>query len=154
MPAVPLLSSTPVRDLEALEDSARLTIEGDISDTLLKGTRVEVLRVKMVHVVRLFVELVHVEVLNTDANFTGLLNVEPVGDESDVRVAELNEIADNGLELVARVEQNLDPADLALRAQVMLQRAIHLPFIEDGDVDSAVQKTSLELHHLCTLIFL
>ena len=120
MPAVPLLSSTPVRDLEALEDSARLTIEGNISDTLLKGTRVEVLRVKMVHVVRLFVELVHVEVLNTDANFTGLLNVEPVGDESDVWVAELNEIADNGLELVARVEQNLDPTDLALRAQVML----------------------------------
>ena len=66
LPAASLLGGGPVGHSEALEESAGLSVEGNISNTLGKGTGMEVLSVHMVHVVRLLVELVHVEVL--DAN--------------------------------------------------------------------------------------
>ena len=76
LPAIPLLGSCPVGDFEALEDVARFTVESNISDALLQSGRVEVLRVDVVHEIRLLVELVHVEVLDTDADLTGLFDVK------------------------------------------------------------------------------
>ena len=67
LPAVPLFSGGPVGHLETLEERAGLSVESNISNSLKKGVGVEVLSVHMVHVVRLLVELVDVEVLDTDA---------------------------------------------------------------------------------------
>jgi len=67
LPAVSLLGGGPVGHLETLEEGAGLSVEGDISNSLEEGLRMEVLGVHMVHVVRLLVELVDVEVLDTDA---------------------------------------------------------------------------------------
>ena len=50
--------------------------------------------------------------------------------------------------LVARVEKDLNPANLTLGADVVPDRAVDLPLVEDGNVDGTVQKTSLKLHHL------
>ena len=108
----------------------------------------EVLRIDVIHEVWLLVELVHVEVLDTDADLAGLLDVELVRNEGEVGVHKLHERADDRLELVARVEKDLNPANLTLGADVVPDRAVDLPLVEDGNVDGTVQKTSLKLHHL------
>ena len=67
LPAVSLLGGGPVGHLETLEERAGLSVEGNISNSLEKGLRMEVLGVHVMHVVRLLVELVDVEVLDADA---------------------------------------------------------------------------------------
>ena len=67
LPAISLLGGGPVGHLETLEERAGLSVEGNISDSLEKGIGMEVLGVHVMHVVRLLVELVDVEVLDTDA---------------------------------------------------------------------------------------
>ena len=61
-----LLSGGPVRNLEALEDSTRVSVEADITDTLKEALRVEVLSVDVVLNVRLLVEFIAIEVLNSN----------------------------------------------------------------------------------------
>lgn len=67
LPAVSLGGGSPVRNLEALEDSTGLSVETHVTNTLKEGVGVEVLSVKMVHDVRLLVEFVAIEILNTHA---------------------------------------------------------------------------------------
>ena len=150
LPAVPLLGGCPVGHAEALEDGAGLAVEGNLSDALLQRRRMEVLCIDVVHEVGLLVELVVVEVLNADANLTALLDVELVCYEREVWVDELHKRAGDGLKLVARIIQDLDPANLALPAQRLLQGAVELSLCQERLIDSAVQKTSLELHHYDT----
>ena len=62
-----VLSLCPVGNTEALENTAGLAVEGDLTHTLEKGLGVEVLRVQVEHDVGLLVELVTVNVLDADA---------------------------------------------------------------------------------------
>ena len=66
IPAVLVLVLGPVGDAEALEDSSGTTVEGDISDTLKDGVWVEILSVDVMHDIRLLVELVTIDILNTE----------------------------------------------------------------------------------------
>lgn len=66
-PAVLLLGGSPVGDSEALEHSARLSVETDITDSFEDGGGVEVLGVHVEHDVGLFVEFVAVNVLNSQS---------------------------------------------------------------------------------------
>ena len=61
-----LLSGGPVRNLEALEECTRLSVEANITDTLKESCRVEVLSVDVVLNVRLLVEFIAIEVLNSN----------------------------------------------------------------------------------------
>lgn len=61
-----LLSSGPVRDSEALEYGSGSTVEVNLTDTLEKGVRVEVLSEDVVLNVGLLVEFIAIEVLNTN----------------------------------------------------------------------------------------
>ena len=97
-PTVSLLSGCPVGYFETLEESTGSTIECDVSDSLKHGIRMEVLSVNVMLDVRLLVELIAVEILdsysyiiNININwidkvtyFPGLLDVESVGDEGEV----------------------------------------------------------------------
>jgi hypothetical protein len=67
LPAVVLLSGSPVGDSETLEDSTGLSVESDITDTLEHGVGVEVLSVQVMHDIRFLVEFVAVYVLNAEA---------------------------------------------------------------------------------------
>jgi hypothetical protein len=64
---VSLLSGGPVGDLEALEESSGSSIEGDVSDSFEEGVGVEVLGVDVELNVGLLVELIAIEVLNSNA---------------------------------------------------------------------------------------
>lgn len=68
----------------------------------------EVLCIKMIHVVGLFMELVFIEVLNSDTNFTCLLNMESVSDESEIRMYEPYDVTCSCLQLVLRVKHHFD----------------------------------------------
>ena len=67
IPTVHFLALSPVGHAEALEDGAGLSVEGHVSHTLENSLRVEVLRVDVVHHVGFLVELVAVDILNTEA---------------------------------------------------------------------------------------
>ena len=108
LPAVSLLGSGPVWNSESLEDGSWLPVEGNVSNTLQKSLRVEVLSVNVMHEVGLLMELVHVEVLDSDTcsmsdlvepltNFPGLLDVESIGDPGNVRVNKADYISDGSL---------------------------------------------------------
>lgn len=62
-----LLCVSPVWDLEALENGTRLSVESYVTNTLEEGVRMEVLCVNVVHDIRLFMELVLIQILNTHA---------------------------------------------------------------------------------------
>jgi hypothetical protein len=66
LPTVLLLSGGPVGDLEALEESTGLSVEADITDTLKETVRVEILSVDVMLNVRLLVEFIAIEVLNSN----------------------------------------------------------------------------------------
>lgn len=89
-------------------------METDVPHSLEKGGGVEALGVDMPHNIGLLVELVHVEVFNSNSTFPGLLNMEFVGDESQVRVNGSQSSGNVLLELVSRVEHNLNPSKLTL----------------------------------------
>jgi hypothetical protein len=63
---VALLSGGPVRDLEALEEGTRLSVETDITDSLEKGIGVEILSKNVMLNVWLLVEFIAIEVLNSN----------------------------------------------------------------------------------------
>lgn len=67
-----LLSGGPVGNLEALEESTRVSVEADITDTLMEGGRVEVLSENVMLNVGLLVEFIAIEVL--DSNTYIILN--------------------------------------------------------------------------------
>jgi hypothetical protein len=67
-----LLSGSPVRDLEALEEGARASVEVHLTDTLEKGIWVEVLSENVMLNVGLLVEFIAIEVL--DSNTYIILN--------------------------------------------------------------------------------
>lgn len=99
--------------------------------------------IDVIHKVWLFVELIHIEVFNSNTNFSGLFNMEPIGNECDVRMGEPDDIAENGFNSVSRIEQDFDPSDLSLGSQIMIEWSGNLSFIENAYVDSAIQKASL-----------
>jgi len=72
LPSVLLLCGGPVRNLEALEESSRVSVEADITDTLMEGGRVEVLSENVMLNVGLLVEFIAIEVL--DSNTYIILN--------------------------------------------------------------------------------
>jgi len=79
LPAVLFLGGGPVGDTETLEHGTGLTVETDITHALKQSGRVEILSINVHHDVRLLVELVVVDILNANANITGLFSVELVG---------------------------------------------------------------------------
>jgi len=66
LPAVHLVSLGPLWHLEALIEGSSFSIEMYISDSLKKGFRMEVLSVDVVHEIWLLVELVVIEIFETD----------------------------------------------------------------------------------------
>jgi hypothetical protein len=66
LPTVALLSGGPVGDLEALEEGTGLSVEADITDTLMEGAGVEVLSEDVMLNVGLLVEFIAIEVLNSN----------------------------------------------------------------------------------------
>jgi hypothetical protein len=63
---VSLLSGGPVGYLEALEEGTRVSIEADFTDTFEEGVGVEVLSKNVMLDVRLLVEFIAIEVLNSN----------------------------------------------------------------------------------------
>lgn len=92
LPSVLLFSLGPVGNSESLEHGAGLSVESDITYALEESGGVEVLSVQMVHDVRLLVEFVMVNVLDTETSFSGFLDMEAVGDEEQVRMCELDSV--------------------------------------------------------------
>lgn len=61
-----LLSSSPVRDSETLEEGSRLSVEVDVSNSLQKGVGVEELGIDVEVEVGLLPELLVIEVFNSN----------------------------------------------------------------------------------------
>ena len=74
LPAVSLLGSCPVWHSEALEDGTGSAIEGYISNSFKNSVWMEVLSVDVVLNVRLLVELIAIEVLNSYSYIINILN--------------------------------------------------------------------------------
>ena len=66
LPAVLLLSGCPVGNLEALEEGSGVSVEADITDALMESSGVEVLSEDVVLNVRLLVEFIAIEILNSN----------------------------------------------------------------------------------------
>jgi hypothetical protein len=66
LPAVLLLSGCPVGNLEALEEGSGVSVESDITDALMESSGVEVLSEDVVLNVRLLVEFIAIEILNSN----------------------------------------------------------------------------------------
>ena len=64
----------PVGDSEALEESTGLSIESYFTDSLKESMRVEVLRIDVVHNIRLLVEFIEVDVLNSHTYIISIRN--------------------------------------------------------------------------------
>ena len=61
-----LLSGGPVGNLEALEEGPGVPVEADVTDALKQGVWVEVLSEDVVLNVRLLVEFIAIEILNSN----------------------------------------------------------------------------------------
>ena len=61
-----LLSGSPVGNLETLEESSGSSIELNLSNSFEEGLRVEVLSINMMLNVRLLVEFIAIEILNSN----------------------------------------------------------------------------------------
>jgi hypothetical protein len=61
-----LSGGRPVGNLESLEHGTGLSVETDITDTLEEGVGMEVLSVDVMHNVGFLVELIGIDVLNTE----------------------------------------------------------------------------------------
>ena len=66
LPTVALLSGGPVGNLEALEEGTGVPVEADVTDALKQGVWVEVLSEDVVLNVRLLVEFIAIEILNSN----------------------------------------------------------------------------------------
>ena len=67
IPAVLVLVLSPIGDFETLEDGSGATVEGDVTDALKKSLRMEILSVDVMHHIRLLVELIAVNILDTES---------------------------------------------------------------------------------------
>ena len=67
LPSTGLVGSSPVWDLEPLEDGSWSSVETDVSDSFEEVVWMEILCIQMIHVVWLLVELVNIKVLNSDS---------------------------------------------------------------------------------------
>ena len=65
----------------------------------------EVLGICVPHEVWFLMELIAIEILNTNTDFSTLLNVEPEGHESNVWMDKSHDVRDLDLELISWVEQ-------------------------------------------------
>ena len=61
-----LLSGSPVGNLETLEESSGSSVELNLSNSFEEGLRVEVLSINMMLNVRLLVEFIAIEILNSN----------------------------------------------------------------------------------------
>ena len=61
-----LLSGGPVGNLEALEEGTGVSVEADVTDALKEGVGVEILSEDVVLNVRLLVEFIAIEILNSN----------------------------------------------------------------------------------------
>lgn len=138
VPTVLVLVLSPIGNAESLEDSPWASVECNISDTLKKGFRVEILSVDVMHDIGLLMELVMVNVLNTQTCLSCLLNVEPVSDEEKVWVDESQCFGTVLLEPVAGVHDELDPALPSLMSNVVLQWSSDLALAGKGTVDESI----------------
>jgi hypothetical protein len=66
LPSVALLSGSPVRYLEALEEGAWVSVETYITNSLQEGVGVEVLSKNVMLNIGLLVEFIAIEVLNSN----------------------------------------------------------------------------------------
>lgn len=71
-PTVSLLSSSPIGNLEALEESSRSSVEVHISNSFEKGLRMEILSVNVILNVGFLMEFIHIEIF--DSNTYIILN--------------------------------------------------------------------------------
>jgi hypothetical protein len=67
LPSVHSISGSPVWDFETLEDSSWSSVETNISNSFQKGGWMEVLSINVMLVVWLLVELLEVEVLDSNS---------------------------------------------------------------------------------------
>jgi hypothetical protein len=65
-PTVCLLGGSPVGDLETLEEGSGSSVEVNFSNSLEEGVRVEVLSINVMLNVRLLVEFIAIEILNSN----------------------------------------------------------------------------------------
>ena len=105
-----LLSSSPVGHFETLEKGPWSSVEGDIFDSVSQSRGVEVLSVNVVHVVRFLMELLVIESVNSNTDFSGLLDMESVGDEGEVGVHKSHELGDALLNGTSGVEEHFNPS--------------------------------------------
>ena len=66
LPSVSLFRGGPVWNLETLEESSRSSVERNISYSLEKGGRMEILGIDMMHNIWLLMEFVAIEILNSN----------------------------------------------------------------------------------------
>lgn len=88
LPSVFFFGSCPVGYFETLEHGTWVSVETNITNTFEEGGWVEVLSIEMHHHIGFFVEFISVDILNAHACFSGLLDVELVGDMEEVWVDE------------------------------------------------------------------
>jgi len=92
LPSISLFRGGPVWYSETLEESSWSSVEGDISDSFEERLRVEVLGKDVMHDIWFLMELVHIEVLDSNSDFSCLLNVESVSDECEIWVHKSHDV--------------------------------------------------------------
>lgn len=137
-PPILLLSGSPVRDFETLEECAGLSVESDITDTLKHGVGVEILSVQMVHDIRFLVEFVAVYVLNTEASISGFLDMETIGNKEEIRMNQFDGFRSELFNPVAGGENELDPALISSVSNVVLKGSTDHTFSKQATHDELV----------------
>ena len=83
IPTVLVLVLSPIGNAESLENSPWASVEGNISDTLEKSLWVEILSVDVMHDIGLLVELVMVDVLDTQTYIIIKIKISTIGQKHD-----------------------------------------------------------------------
>jgi len=98
----------------------------------------EILSINVVHHIWLLVEFLAIEVLDSNSDFSSLLNMESVGNESEIWVEESHNVGHLQFEFVSWVEKELDPSLSSFSLNVVLDRSSDLSFTEECPVDHFV----------------
>lgn len=114
----------------------------------------EVLSIDVMHNIWFLVELVTIEVLNSNTDFSALLNVESVGDEGEIWVHESHEVGNLNLKVIFWVEDQLDPANSSLWSNIILDWSSNLSLAKEGTVDHLVEQASLKSNHISKCLLL
>lgn len=142
-----LVGGSPLGDLKAFKDGTGLSVETHITYTLEKSVGMEVLSVDVVHDIWLLVEFIAVNILNSQAGFTCLLDMELVGHSKDVRVRKLKSIGNVLFDATAGTEDKLNPAvHSTLMADVVFKRAADLTSASHSAVKELIGKRFLHWH--------